>query len=238
MQPTVRAEDWRTKAETTGYKETPRYDETMAYCRRLAGASEFVHLETIGRSPEGRDILAVIVSTDKAFTPEAARATGKEIVLVNCCIHPGESEGKDASLALLRDLVVNGDGTRARRVVGARDPARDSHPRRRWARTLRPVQPHQPERPRRDGLAHQRAELQPQPRLGEGRRARDARGVGPVPPLAARPARRHPHDRRRGLPVRPDVFAGEVRQPGSGGRRLAKGSVRRAHLSRPDKTGS
>ena len=103
------AEDWRTKTEITRYKETPRYEETMAYCRRLAAASEFVHLETIGRSPEGRDILAVIVSLEKAFTPEAARATGKEIVLVNCCIHPGESEGKDACLALLRDLVINGE---------------------------------------------------------------------------------------------------------------------------------
>ena len=109
---TAHAEDWRTQAEITGYKETPRYEETMAYCRRLAGASEFVHLETIGRSPEGRDILAVVVSLDKAFTPEAARATGKEIVLVNCCIHPGESEGKDACLALLRDLVINGEGTK------------------------------------------------------------------------------------------------------------------------------
>ncbi len=103
------AEDWRTRAEITGYKETPRYEETMAYCRRLAAASEFVHVETIGRSPEGRDILAVIASLDKAFTPEAARATGKEIVLVNCCIHPGESEGKDACLALLRDLLINGE---------------------------------------------------------------------------------------------------------------------------------
>ncbi len=103
------AEDWRTRAEITDYKETPRYDETMAYCRRLAAASEFIHLETIGRSPEGRDILAVVASLDKAFTPEAARATGKEIVLVNCCIHPGESEGKDACLALLRDLLINGE---------------------------------------------------------------------------------------------------------------------------------
>ena len=102
-------EDWRTRAELTDYRETPRYDETVAYCQRLAAASEFVHLENLGRSPEGREVIAVIVSTDKAFTPEAARATGKEIILVNCCIHPGESEGKDAMLALIRDLVVTGD---------------------------------------------------------------------------------------------------------------------------------
>lgn len=109
---TPEPEDWRTKAELTDYRETPRYDETIAYCRRLAAASEDVHLETLGHSPEGREIIAVVVSSDKAFTPGAARATGKEIVLVNCCIHPGESEGKDAMLALIRDLTVH-DGRKA-----------------------------------------------------------------------------------------------------------------------------
>ena len=102
-------EDWRTKAEATDYRETPRYDETVAYCQRLAAASEFVHVENLGPSPEGREVIALVVSQDKAFTPEAARATGKDIVLVNCCIHPGESEGKDALLALIRDLTVRQD---------------------------------------------------------------------------------------------------------------------------------
>ena len=100
--------EWRTKAEATDYHETDRYPETMDFCRRLAAASEFVHVETIGRSPEGRDIVALIVSLDKAFTPEAARATGKEILLVNACIHAGECEGKDAGLALIRDLLIRG----------------------------------------------------------------------------------------------------------------------------------
>ena len=101
--------DWQTKAERTDYRETDPYAETMAYVRRLAEASPFVHVEIIGTSPEGRKIVALVVSLDKAFTPEAARATGKEVVLVNCCIHPGECEGKDASLALIRDLVVKGE---------------------------------------------------------------------------------------------------------------------------------
>lgn len=101
-------DEWRTEAEKTDYRETGRYDEAMAYCRRLAAASEFIHLETLGRSPEGRDVVALIVSLDKTFTPEAARATGKEIILVNACIHPGECEGKDAGLAFLRDQFVLG----------------------------------------------------------------------------------------------------------------------------------
>ena len=107
LMPTAQAqEDWRTRAEATDYHETSRYDETVTYCRRLAAASPLVHMEELGRSPEGREIVALIVSSDKAFNPEAARATGKEIVLVNACIHSGECEGKDAGLALIRDLLV------------------------------------------------------------------------------------------------------------------------------------
>ena len=96
------------KAEATDYRETDRYPEMIDFCRRLAAASGFVHVETIGRSPEGRDIVALVVSLDKAFTPEAARATGKEILFVNACIHAGECEGKDAGLALIRDLLIDG----------------------------------------------------------------------------------------------------------------------------------
>jgi hypothetical protein len=98
--------DWLTKAEKTDFLETPRYDETAAYCRRLAEASPWISCQSFGKSPEGRDLLLVIASNDQAFTPEAARATGKPIVLVQNCIHAGECAGKDASLMLLRDMAV------------------------------------------------------------------------------------------------------------------------------------
>jgi hypothetical protein len=31
--------DWQTPAEKSGYAKTPRYDETMAYLRRVAAAA-------------------------------------------------------------------------------------------------------------------------------------------------------------------------------------------------------
>lgn len=112
------APDWRTRAEATDYRETARYEETADYCRRLAAAHpEAVRLQSLGRSPEGRDVLALVVSTAGRFTPREARADGGDVVFVNACIHPGECEGKDAGLALLRDLLVNGEN--------ARDPVLD-----------------------------------------------------------------------------------------------------------------
>jgi hypothetical protein len=48
----------------------------------------------------------VVISNDRAFNPMAAQQTGKLVVLIQNGIHSGEIEGKDACLALMRDLAV------------------------------------------------------------------------------------------------------------------------------------
>ncbi|MFN8586629.1 MAG: M14 family metallopeptidase [Candidatus Eisenbacteria bacterium] len=97
---------WRTRAERTLWKQTADYDETMRYCRQLEAGSRWVKVVTFGKSGQGRDLVLLVCSKDRAFTPEAARATGKPVVLVQNGIHAGEIEGKDASLALVRDMAV------------------------------------------------------------------------------------------------------------------------------------
>jgi hypothetical protein len=82
----------------------------MAYLRRLAAAApRQVRLERFGRSGQGRDLWAVVVSRDGVFDPDALRRTsapGRPVVLVQNAIHAGEMDGKDASLALLREIVI------------------------------------------------------------------------------------------------------------------------------------
>jgi hypothetical protein len=97
---------WRTRAERTAWHQSADYEETMRFCRQAEGGSRWVKLTSYGTSGQGRDLPLLIVSKDRAFTPEAARATGKPIVLIVNGIHSGEIEGKDASLALLRDMAV------------------------------------------------------------------------------------------------------------------------------------
>jgi hypothetical protein len=97
--------EWQTYAEKTNYQETPRYAETIEFCKRLAAASPLIHYTTFGKSGELRDLPLVIAARD-TFTPEAARAAGKPIVLVQAGIHAGEIDGKDAGLALLRDIAI------------------------------------------------------------------------------------------------------------------------------------
>jgi len=97
---------WQTTAERTGYHKTSTYDETIAYCKKLAAASPWVSYSTFGTSPQGRPLPLLVVSRDRAFTPEAARRSGKPIVLIQNGIHSGEIDGKEASLALVRDIAV------------------------------------------------------------------------------------------------------------------------------------
>lgn len=103
------SDSWITPAETTQFRTTPSYADTHAYLERLAAAAPHtIHLTRFGVSPEGHDLMLVVAAKDGEFTPEAARASGKEIVLVQAGIHAGEIEGKDAGLMLLRDLSVGG----------------------------------------------------------------------------------------------------------------------------------
>ena len=97
---------WLTHAEKTGYRETPTLDDTNAFIRRLAAASPWIQVKSFGRSGEGRALTLVVAAKGGSHTPAAARRAGKAVVLVQACIHAGETDGKDAGLALLRDIAV------------------------------------------------------------------------------------------------------------------------------------
>ena len=98
--------EWLTYAEQTGYRKTPRYDATVAFSQKLDKASDLIEYKTFGKSGEGRDLPLLIAAADKAFTPALAHRQGKAVVFIQACIHAGESDGKDAGLALLRDIAI------------------------------------------------------------------------------------------------------------------------------------
>jgi len=98
--------DLVTRYERSGGTETPRYDETIEYSRRLAAASPWLTYATFGTSPQGRDLPLVIADRDGLATPAAARAAGRAVVMIQACIHAGEPDGKDAGFLLLRDIAV------------------------------------------------------------------------------------------------------------------------------------
>jgi hypothetical protein len=99
--------DWRTPTEISNYRTTPDYADTVAYLDRVAQANPAqVRIENFGKTGEGRDLKIVIASKDGIFDPAAIHASGRAILLVQNSIHAGEMDGKDACLALLRDIAI------------------------------------------------------------------------------------------------------------------------------------
>ncbi|WP_432016565.1 M14 family zinc carboxypeptidase [Streptomyces hydrogenans] len=96
----------QTLAEQSQFRLTGRLDEVEALCAAFAerwpeAARSFVY----GQSAEGRPMRALLVSRAGAFTPEALRERRIPLLMVQAGIHPGESDGKDAGFAALRELL-------------------------------------------------------------------------------------------------------------------------------------
>lgn len=97
---------WKTHFEKSNYIETPSYEETIAYFKKFDRHSPYAKMISIGKSAEGRDIYVLIVSKEKAFTPRTAHQTKKPIIFIQNGIHAGEIDGKDASMILLREILI------------------------------------------------------------------------------------------------------------------------------------
>ncbi len=106
--PAFAQQGWLTDYERSGGVATPDYAHTLAYLERLDSASAWIDLQYFGVTPQGRRLPLVVLSKDGAFTPEEARRSGKEVVLIQSGIHAGEIDGKDASLMLLREIAITG----------------------------------------------------------------------------------------------------------------------------------
>jgi len=97
----------RTRPELTSYRETSHYSDVRSFLDSLRKLRAPIVLGSIGKTNEGREIPYVIASRPLVSTPSAAKALGHPIVYVQANIHAGEVEGKDALLALLRDLTFS-----------------------------------------------------------------------------------------------------------------------------------
>lgn len=94
---------WITPAETTGLTATPTYEETIAFLKKMDRQSALMRMETFGRTGQGRDLVAVVLTKDGAKLNPA-----KPVFLIQAGIHSGEIDGKDAMLMLIRDMLFKG----------------------------------------------------------------------------------------------------------------------------------
>ena len=97
-----------TIAELSNYKETGRLEEVERLSAEFARAwPEAVRSFEYGRSAEGRVMRGLLISRSGALTAADLRAKAIPLLMIQGGIHPGESDGKDAGFAALRELLGN-----------------------------------------------------------------------------------------------------------------------------------
>jgi len=95
--------DLETRFEKSDGKETGTYDEVIEFYTQLAESSGKISLEEFGKTDSGKPLHLAIYSPNEDFNFENLRENNS-IILINNGIHPGESDGIDATMMLFRDL--------------------------------------------------------------------------------------------------------------------------------------
>lgn len=93
-----------TRFETSNGTQTPTYQEAIAWWEKLDAASPVVKMQAIGPTDAGYPLHLVLVSADKDFNIPSLKKKKKNIIFVLNGIHPGEPDGIDASMLLVRDI--------------------------------------------------------------------------------------------------------------------------------------
>ncbi|HVZ48494.1 MAG TPA: M14 family metallopeptidase [Gemmatimonadaceae bacterium] len=97
----------QTRAERSGYTETSTHADVVAFVDSLQARGARIHVGIIGRTTEGREEPYIVASRPLVTSPLEAKRLGRPVVYVQGNIHAGEVEGKEALLALVRDLVFD-----------------------------------------------------------------------------------------------------------------------------------
>ena len=95
-----------TPFEASNGLQTATYQETIDFYMELARDFPEINIQTIGETDSEYPLHIVTFNADADFNFQKL-APNKTIVLVNNGIHPGESDGIDASMMLFRDLAQN-----------------------------------------------------------------------------------------------------------------------------------
>lgn len=104
---TSNTQNLSTRFERSGGKETPTYFEIIDWWQKLDQQSGKVKMLTMGMTDAGYPLHLVVVSNNGDYNFDNIRRNNKRIILINNGIHPGEPDGIDASMLLVRDIVAN-----------------------------------------------------------------------------------------------------------------------------------
>jgi hypothetical protein len=102
----IAEQELKTIAESSNFTATSRFADVMAFVNKLKGLSPSLRLETLCTSSEGREVPLLVLGAPPPTSPQELRNDKRLVVYIQANIHAGEIEGKEASLMLARDILL------------------------------------------------------------------------------------------------------------------------------------
>lgn len=96
--------DFTTLFEESDGTQTPTYDQVIAFYKELDEAYRSIKTYEVGMTDAGEPLTLVTFNPNRSFDSEFSDDMDVRRILINNGIHPGESDGIDATMLLMRDL--------------------------------------------------------------------------------------------------------------------------------------
>ena len=101
------SQSFTTRFEQSKGTESPAYADIISWWRNLDAHFDKIKMMEMGPSDAGFPLHLIVVSNDRDFNFTSIHKKNKRVILINNGIHPGEPDGIDASMLLVRDIVTN-----------------------------------------------------------------------------------------------------------------------------------
>lgn len=104
---TSSAQELITAFEKSNGTETATYQEGISFYKQLAQKFPQIDIREMGKTDSGEPLHLVVFNKNEKFRFGELQNSNKPILFINNGIHPGESDGIDASMMMLRNWAQN-----------------------------------------------------------------------------------------------------------------------------------
>ena len=98
--------EFKTLFETSNGTQTPTYEEVIKFYQELDEAYVSIKTYEVGTTDIGKPLTLITFNPNRTFDSEFSENNNTRKILINNGIHPGESDGIDATMMLMRDLAM------------------------------------------------------------------------------------------------------------------------------------
>lgn len=96
--------DFTSLFESSNGTQTPEYEQVIEYYEQLSESYTSIAMYTMGATDSGEPLHLITYNPNRSFDSELGQDGKQLVILINNGIHPGESDGIDATMMLMRDL--------------------------------------------------------------------------------------------------------------------------------------